>query len=202
MTYIWIAFLLVIVTVSGDEYIGTQTFVINSKTGMLYPPTIPVFVKPGDHILLCAPPGMSRACYTMVNGTCLTLRNACVSKIIDNTYPHGATLYFNTSAPTLYVNKVQPWPDPLVHCLVLFGRHKILFSNCVEAFSKYENVTDTSTGIDIGPGCQTLMLTAMPQVSAPFHISESKRLPLFIAQIIFILVTIPLFLMKSNICTN
>lgn len=203
MIIILVSLSILLVQIHGQQTIGSQTFVINSKTGMLYPPSVPIFVKPGDHILLCPPPGLSRACYAMVNGTCMTLRSACVGKIISNRYPNGASLYFTTSVPTLYMNKVQPWPDPLIHCFILVGRHKTHFTDCVNAFSKYENHTETSNAIHIGPAYESLTLTAMPQVYIPHHVPKNARPIIFTVQIIFVLLTIPLFLMKTNItCTN
>ena len=182
------------------QYVEDQTFVINMRTGRLYPPTVPIPVYPGDHILLCAPPGLSSACHTMVNSTCLTLRNGCVTRKIDNRYSHGSLLYFQSNEPTLYKNKVQPREDPLVHCLILFGRHKTLFSHCVKTFSKFENVTDGSTDIDIGPGYKSIILAASPQVSVPFHKDKTGRIISFICQIVFVLLTIPLFFLQGNIC--
>lgn len=182
--------------------IDNDAFVINTNTGVLYPPSIPVIVSPGDEILICTPPGLSSACYLMVNETCLTLRNACISKTIDKRYSYGSTLYFKTNQPTLYKNKVQPWSDPALHCLLMLGRHGDLFSDCVKAFSKYENITGEPSNIFIGPGYDSIQLTTVPQVSASFKLIEQRQLLSFIIQLVFALLTIPLIVLKSKMHTN
>lgn len=183
-------------------HINNDAFVINANTGVLYPPLIPVIVSPGDEILLCAPPGLSVACHDMVNETCFTLKNACVSKIIDETFSGGSTVYLETNAPTLYKNKVQPWSDPALHCIVLFGRNGDLFSDCVKAFSRYENVTDTSLEIGIGSGYKSLTLTSIFQVSSSYQLKEQRRLLCFIFQIVVVLLTVPLLVLRSKMHTN
>jgi hypothetical protein len=199
----WLPFLVLLAMVNGQQNIDTHTFVINSKTGMMYPPTIPVFVKPGDHLLLCAPPGLSSACYMMTNQTCLTLRNACVGKTIGDHYPSGASVLFQSNAPHLYINKLQPWPDPLAHCLILFGKHKTLFSDCVETLLKYSNNTVVLDKLDIGPAYNSLSLSTIVQIQSQERVAESEKVFFIMAQVVFFLLTIPLFLMTSSItCTN
>lgn len=201
ITHLILLLLSVKVSQAHFSNFANNTYVINMRTGIIHPPSVSIIVQPGDQILLCTPPGMSHACHSFMGGTCFTLHNGCVAKTINQMLRVGTTLLLSTSSPKLRRNKLQPHLDPVPHCLILSRRNRSgkYFEHCVRSLDSFRNATIDRQQNSDATGQTSVDLKAIVQVATRHQPNHIAQYNVFIGQVVFLLLTVPLFLLKSDI---
>ena len=111
---------------------------INTRTGLLSLGSRPNYVRPGDIILVCIPPGVGEACsfFMEAKNLCMVTDRQCHVVDIPKHLPQLASfLFLHADEHTFHPNVMQPTSHPLVHCLIMAHGNVATLERCVTALS-------------------------------------------------------------------